>query len=333
MKKRRIAAMGLLFACLLFAFGAAKKIQRIYPVISLRYDAAAPLTRKNVTDALTFALDESNSNALYPTFWRETKEEVIANQKKEKATVLYFIGSGADCYAAEFVAGGYPGDMDANGCALSTQAAWKLFGSNDIIGQELTNHKKTFVVRGVFQESQSVCLAGADKNTLFAAMELSGTNTADRRAQALSFVQKTGLPMPAQMVYGPSIAALAQMLCAVPLFLAALYVLCAAWRQSKMLSAPKRQFYCFLAALFCALLLPFLLTQIPAWLLPPRWSDFSFWTALHATIKERMTEWFALVPCAKDVQVKISLLQTAGCSTLAAGIVLYLLSAHKKGTS
>ena len=40
------------------------------------------------------------------------------------------------------------------------------------------------------------------------------------------------------------------------------------------------------AALGLALLLPLLLESMPGWLIPARWSDFSFWGNLAARIRE-----------------------------------------------
>ncbi|MEG1446150.1 MAG: ABC transporter permease [Ruthenibacterium sp.] len=318
MKTRFFAAVMLLFLCLWLSFDTAQKIKYTCLSVSLRYEDAAPLTAEHVMAARAFAQDSANENTLYPSFWRETKSEIRAHQKQENATVLYFLGSGDACFPAEFIAGGYPGDADANGCALSAEAAWRLFGSNDILGQELVLQKKTYAIRGVFKGRESVCLVGATEKTPFAAMELVGTNAADRRGQSLDFVQKAGLPKPAQIVYGPSIAAAVQALCFLPLCVCGAFLWAALWRKSKTWRPAQREFFWFGAALCFALALPFLLAQLPAWLIPAKWSDVSFWQALWHTATENLRAWLALVPSYKDVVLKERLLYYA--LTLTVGI-------------
>ena len=53
-----------------------------------------------------------------------------------------------------------------------------------------------------------------------------------------------------------------------------------------------------------ALLLPYLLEQIPSWLLPAQWSNLSFWPDLVNTLNERLNETLALVPTTRDVFAK-----------------------------
>ena len=330
MKMRKFAALCFLFVCLWLLFGAAQKIALLYPSVSLRYSATAPLTAKNVTDARSFAIDGENTNALFPTFWYEASVTARAAQKSAIFPAVYFLGSGADCYAATFLTGSYPGAMDARGCALSSEAAWQLFGSNDIIGQEIVLQKKAYAIRGAFQNEQPLCLVGATETAPFTAIELSGTPRADRRGAALLFLTQAGLPPPAQIVYGPSIATGTAVLCYVPVLMVGLCVLNALWRKSRLWSAARRQLFYFGVLLLFALLLPLLLAQIPAWMIPPKWSDFTFWTQFWETAKENLRTWFALVPMQKDIVVKLLLLRFAAIFFVCifatgAAICMYLL--------
>lgn len=58
----------------------------------------------------------------------------------------------------------------------------------------------------------------------------------------------------------------------------------------------------FILLLVIASSLPLFLVQVPHWLLPTQWSDFSFWQSLLETMKLRVEEWFYLNPTMKDVE-------------------------------
>ena len=53
-----------------------------------------------------------------------------------------------------------------------------------------------------------------------------------------------------------------------------------------------------------ALLLPYLLGQIPSWLLPAQWSNLGFWPDLVNILNERLNETLSLVPTTRDVFAK-----------------------------
>lgn len=53
-----------------------------------------------------------------------------------------------------------------------------------------------------------------------------------------------------------------------------------------------------------ALLLPYLLGQIPSWLLPAQWSNLGFWLDLVNILNERLNETLSLVPTTRDVFAK-----------------------------
>ncbi|MEG1103898.1 MAG: hypothetical protein RSD78_03545, partial [Oscillospiraceae bacterium] len=72
----------------------------------------------------------------------------------------------------------------------------------------------------------------------------------------------------------------------------------------------KRQLLLFVFALIVSLMLPLFLRAVPSWLLPSKWSDFSFWSNLIEIIKSSINEWFSIKACYRDVQIKYFLLQT-----------------------
>ncbi|MEG1176490.1 MAG: hypothetical protein RSD62_07515 [Ruthenibacterium sp.] len=335
------------------AFCGAAQMARIYPAVGLRY--AQPLTREQIQAARAYAADTKNAQGLSASFWVQQPGTACANSTQRACAVIAFSGEGSDCFPAEFITGGYPGASDANGCALSEQLAWELFGSNDLVGQSLIlrepdsangsagsvffggadgaqssgqgkiqNGEKTYTIRGVFYGDAAVLLTGADETAPFTCAEIAGTTPADRRAQALQFAAAGTLGTPAQLVYGPSAAALLQALCWLPLCLAGAFSLRALWHKSKKLGTAQRQVLWFSVALCFAAALPLFFSHIPAWLIPARWSDFTFWTALWDTLQARVREYFALIPTQKDIAAKVLLVRFAAVLLLCTVLTLRL---------
>ncbi|MEG2930226.1 MAG: hypothetical protein RR825_00440 [Ruthenibacterium sp.] len=336
------------------AFCCAAQMARIYPAVGLRY--AQPLTREQIQAARSYAADTKNAQGLSASFWVQQSGTACANNTRKACAVIAFSGEGSDCFPAEFITGGYPGASDANGCALSEQLAWELFGSNDLVGQSLVlrgpdsatgsadsvffgeadgaqssgqekirSGEKAYTIRGVFYGDEAVLLTGADEKTPFTCAEITGTTPADRRAQALQFAAAGMLGTPAQLVYGSSTAALLQALCWLPFCLAGAFSLRALWRKSKEFGTVQRQVLWFGVALCFAAALPLFFSHIPAWLIPARWSDFTFWTALWDTLQARVREYFALIPTHKDIAAKVLLVR------FAASLLLCTFTVHSIG--
>lgn len=291
---------------LALAFASAGALYQIYPALGLRY--AAPLTEAQ----LRRAEETAAQDAVYGlTFWREETGTLTRGSQSAAASAVVYNGEGADCYPARFVCGGYPGAGDAAGCAISSGAAWRLFGSEDVVGQPVTWNGQAYRVRGVFKEEKTVALLGAGVQDGFDNVELAGTPAGDAREEALNFAAKAGFGAPDQLCYGPSLAAFAEFCCLLPLLWAAVCLLAAGLRKSRGLPPLWRQVLWFGLALGFALCLPWVLQSLPGWLVPARWSDFSFWTGLAETLGERLREWFALRPMLKDVLAKQAMLQGA----------------------
>ena len=297
---------------LALAFACAGALRQTYPALGLRY--ATPLTEAQ----LRRAGETAAQDAVYGlTFWREETGTLARDSRRAAASAVVYNGEGADCYPAQFLRGGYPGAGDAAGCALSSGAAWQLFGSEDVVGQTVTWNGRPYRVRGVFREQVVLALLGADIQDGFGNVELAGAPAGDAREEALNFAAKAGLGAPDQLCYGPSIAAFAGFCCLLPLAWAAVCLLAAGLRKSRGLPPLQRQVLWFGLALAFALCLPWALQSLPGWLVPARWSDFSFWTGLAGTLGQRLREWFALRPMLKDVLAKQAML-TGAAALLAA---------------
>ena len=68
----------------------------------------------------------------------------------------------------------------------------------------------------------------------------------------------------------------------------------------------------FAGLILFAILLPFLLNAMPAWLIPTRWSDFSFWSSLIRQANDSLREFFSVNSMSRDVELKMHLLRQMG---------------------
>lgn len=297
----KIAGLLLLFLLLLAAFGNAEWFGAVYQApVSLRYDT--PLTRQQVENTLDYAKGKQNEEGCCPTFWLQKNSEKVKADYAEVATPMIIgLGEGDFIMPARFTAGGWPGVYDENGCAVSIQLAWKLWGDTDVLGKTVEYNKRQLIVRGVFEGSEQLLYTTGGTDAGYTCAELAPLAHSDRRQAAERFCMYSGLPLPAYMVYGSSMHAILYLLCWFTLILPAavlLYHLVACFPNNLRRWAG-------LGLLFTvAVLLPFGLAELPGWMVPTRWSDFAFWGRLIQTFIDRTEEWFTLPVLFKDVEAK-----------------------------
>ena len=75
-----------------------------------------------------------------------------------------------------------------------------------------------------------------------------------------------------------------------------------------------------------AFVLPILLEALPPWLVPARWSDFSYWQALPRALRTAIAQLVSLSPSVKDVLAKQWIVQ-AFVSASGAVLAAYWLKA------
>lgn len=89
-----------------------------------------------------------------------------------------------------------------------------------------------------------------------------------------------------------------------PSLVSALWLLLVGFRISLRFPSWLRITIWFAVLFVFALLLPYLLGQIPSWLLPAQWSNLGFWPDLVNILNERLNETLSLVPTTRDVFAK-----------------------------
>lgn len=294
---------------------------RAYPLTSIRYET--PFSGKIAYQARQYSVEHIDDETFWPTFWHETQASIEGEYSSTNAACILFSGDATLVWPAQYLTGTAPGATDGAGCAVSSSLAWELWGGTDVVGKEVVIDDEARTVRGVFKGDDLLALVSVrdeDTTQSFTAVELSGGPSSITRSNVKSFASAAGLGSPGNILMGMPVS-LASALTALPLFILALYgfSLCIARLRTRPAAI---QGSLLLALIVFAVFLPGLLDMLPGWMIPTRWSDFSFWGDLVSQIGNDLREYLLLNPKLRDVQYKVLLLKQAGIAFLSVGCAL-----------
>lgn len=263
----------------------AVRVARQYPTLGVEF--AAPLTAEQFTTAAEWQQSSANTTAIAASYWGSTQGPVRTDSGRTAAdtTCIGYAGTAADCLPADYVQGSAPGAVGQQ-CAISTALAWQLFGSNDILGQTVTLNRTDYTISGVFTAKTSILMYPAHSGFTHAALR--GISTDAPKADAAQWAASVGLPALQRLDYGPQRVWLARALCHLPAVLVGFCMLAAFLGLAHSAPPVIRHTAYFAAALAFALLVPYFLQSLPGWLIPGRWSDFSFWPRLLQQIQNEI---------------------------------------------
>ncbi len=294
----------------------------LYPGASLRF--ARPVSAAQADAARQYTIQKQLE--YWPSFWSEETLEAQSELRSAEMRALRYSGEAGAVYPASYLRGGSPGFTDAGGCALSRQAAWLLWGSEDVLGKELMAGGSRYTVRGVFEGKQALLLLCQGLNTPqngWDAAELWGARPLGREA-ALNFAQNAGLGSPSALLQGSALGGLLQATALLPAIFLGGWLLFGLLGALHPLRSGRGQLLFFLLLLALALALPFLLRQLPEALLPTRWSYFGYWARLFGQAGDALWQFWAMAPSLRDVQLKQRLLQQGLLLLLATPYAFYL---------
>lgn len=308
----------LLLACAVswgIAVWFAGRLWAAYPLVSVRSDV--PVTGRQL-EALRSALrQEDGASALVPAFWSQVEGSAESRWETCGITAILYCGEYDAVYPAVLLEGRFPAAQENGKCAVSTAAAWQLWGSEDVLGQELEIEGDIYRVCGLFRSSASLALCGESLDHGFSNIEFWGGYAAPPVETVQQLLRAAGIAQQVTLYFPfPWMAALtAYALCPAGLvLLAAARTLGGRVRRG----CPKETCWFVLGGAFLlALVLPALLRLLPPWITPARWSDFSYWGGLLPAVGKAIETGFSLNPCAKDVLAKWNTLGLLIAATLA----------------
>lgn len=283
-------------------FETADQMQLIYPGISLRYDNALS---SDYVDKIV----QQDINGI--SLWGETEKTITGLSVKENIPTVVYIGDSTVIWPNEYIYGQGPGVLDFKGCALSNSLAWQLFGSNDVVGLSVEIDKVSYTICGVFDAEDALMLLPASDEDSFTVIDLATEDSAwdDPEGWVMNMIHKYGFPLPDQIIYGNELCAITKLAAWLPIIGSVIGFIFAFVQYSRQWRHLSRELFIFSLLFALAILLPFLLAQIPAWLTPSRWSDFTWWGDTTETIKSHMVQWLSINPLSKDIFAKYDLIK------------------------
>ena len=297
-----------LFKCVLLvfsifaAFQASEQARLRHTDVSLRYNRPLPA---EVAEAAKQQM--RNTGGVNLTFWSEQTVFASFMMRSVEADQILFDGEAMLACPVQYIYGRIP--VRAGECAVSEAFAEALWGAQNVVCLDISVSGKTYHVVGVFSDSDTVLLNPGTGD--WTAAELHSIPPAvDSWKYGRDYAMQLGLPQPDQVLWSSGFAWLASVLPWLPLLLcgfsAVAFLLRWLWKRSH---AGLLLTLAGLAFVF-VLILPQLLSGLPAFLLPTKWSDFSFWSELLISFSARFRDWFALSPKTMDLAGKTAVLQT-----------------------
>lgn len=284
------------------AFRTSEQARLRYTAVSLRYNRPLPA-------ALAAAAKQQmvKAGGVNLTFWAEQTVPASSMTRSAEAKQILFDGEAMLACPAQYIYGKVP--VRAGECAVSSAAAEALWGAQNVVGLEVTISEKTCTVVGVFTGSDKILLNPGTGDWTAAELH-SIPSGADGWKYGRDYSMQVGLPQPDQVLWGSGFAYLASVLPWLPLLFCGLWA--AAFFLRWLWNRSHTAFLLTLTGLAFAfvLLLPRLLSGLPAWLIPTKWSDVSFWSNLSNSLVERFYEYLAISPKVIDVAEKTNMIYT-----------------------
>lgn len=314
-RNRMLSALGVTALYLVLAFLLFQNANNaVIPgaIASMRY--AVPLPPAAVK-AAKFTMANPNVTADFSAaYWYESPKETLANERGKVETPTLFVdGDMATVLRLNFLHGNYPSALEKNGLAVSEGLAWDLFGGSDVVGAKIEWNGEVFVVRGVFAGDELLLLAQIDaaetKIPGFSGVELAGEPVGgDVREGAKAYAKQAGLGEPDVILNSNTLPGILALLAWLPVGLLTLWFV---YKSLGLLHAApfwKRQLAWLAILLLLAVFIPKALSMLPGWMIPTRWSDFEHWRLLLKEMNHRFTQWLAVTPSLRDIQLKKQLL-------------------------
>ncbi|WP_099204342.1 ABC transporter permease [Scatolibacter rhodanostii] len=297
----------LYFAGMVLSLRNIQELKQVYPGWSLR--SQEEISAEQVLQSRR-AFAEQADNIIWPTFWTEQRETMTTFRTASTQKIIYYDGDPTLVFPAEFLMGGYPGEMDVNRAAISNQLAFTLWGSEDVLGESFQIGEKEYTISGVFQSKEETVIAGNSNTEMkWKNIEIRDTENKLTREEIVLAAQKIGLSSEVHIIDGNGMVMLLNLFAYLPIVVG-IFLICFAINRQLPQHSVVKNVGVFLFFLILALSLPWVLSKFPLWLLPTKWSDFAFWVKLFETLQEYIVSWFLLVPQDKDLVAKMSIIKS-----------------------
>lgn len=289
---KRIIPYVLLVFITLFAWSIcltnAQKIQVLENVVELRY-GTEKLSAEHIS---TLQKGESESSEkIVKNFiaWEQSPKADVRNKELGKSVtgeVIKVYGSLSILFPVEKLQGQTLYEGDKEGTIISEGVAYSLWGSTDVVGQSLEVEGKTYIVRGVLKEKNNTIITQADRENKETKLSALRVQLVDKEnvADAMSTLQ-IKYNLPEGVLNNLSLTSiLLSGLVLLPGYLLGFYGLIKLY---KFIYSTHRYWVSAIILSIIALGLTWITVEmmqfinyIPSYIIPNKWSDFTFWSKL-----------------------------------------------------
>lgn len=317
----------LFFLSFMFSLKNAEKLSQIYPTWSLRY--SEQFKENEIKEARRF-FAEYEEKGITLSFWTQTGMICEYEGESFSAQATLFDGEAYFADPRSIIDGSYPSEEDTGAVAISNTLSWWLFGGVDTVGMTIKVDGTEKRICGIFDdETESIILKNTNPKTAFENLEFKVLNGAATRENIAMLSTMSSLGTPQNIVDGEGMSTLLFTLAYFPLVLMVVATVVMLIKLIKL--GWVRWLVIFGLLLGFAVCVPLILRVFPSWLIPSRWSDFSFWVSLYETLKSHAYSWLSLQPYPRDVYAKIVMIKSVFFSicTVFLSIVTNILVRNK----
>lgn len=303
---KRIISYVLVVFITLFAWSIcltnAQKIQALEDVVELRYDTEK-LSIKHMRDLQKGESESSEKIVKNFIAWEQRPKQELRNKELSKSVtgeVVKVYGNLSILFPIEKLQGQTLSEGDREGTIISESIAYSLWGSTDVIGQSLLVGDKNYVVRGILKEESHTIITPVDmedQETKFSGLRVQLIDKENVEDAVSTLKLKYNLPE--GVLNNLSLTSiLLSGLVLLPGYLLGFYGLI---RLYTFIYKTHRYWVSAIVLSIIALGLTWItvemmqfITYIPAYIIPNKWSDFTFWSKLLDRLIENRSQLQAL---------------------------------------
>ena len=285
------------------------------------------ITSSEILRQEEYAKEDNAQNQPEITIWQEESAREISDTEGRTANafVVGVFGNPEDATSAGILYGSFPARTDTEGCAVSSNLAFSLWGSINVVGMQVDIGGTQYYVRGVFDEKESRLFKQipANADTTLSNMQMrfpdgGSREEAERYLVNVGFEGGTILDLP-----------LLHWFCKVILNLPLVLLVLGMVFQLIKRGVKLRRYPVLLASLLplCLITMAGLIfslgkIEMPQRLIPSMLSDFDFWQRLFEGYRSNLITWLSFAPTSRDMELWLSILPMPVLSLIVSWLVM-----------
>lgn len=245
----------------------------------------------------------------YVTLWDMKEGIAVAAEgyvRQESFSLIEGYGNLEQILPGQRLEGMYPSKSDTEGCAVSDAGAKMLFGSSHVVRKKLYVDGREYIIRGIIEDSRNLLWIQNREAGGFPYMEMEYPDKTSASA-AMEWLRQQEFGVPAVILPGGDYSAFNFLFLTLPLWLVVLWLYIAVRR--RIHDVEKKYVRGLLAAVWGIGLAVLILAGIRYSFrfgldyIPPRWSDFSFYSRKASELAGMHKNLAQMKPLPGDVQL------------------------------